>query len=142
MAGLRSQENHGNNLLLNLPVRELIRYVVVGLSLNFLGYMIYLFVTFMGVSPLMTVSIFYPLSVILGYFVHRSHTFRQNMGRIVGVALIRYVFVYAIGYFINLALLAILHQKMGYPHQLVQIVAIFMVAAFLFVAMKLFVFRK
>lgn len=141
-ARLRRQVKQGGHLLSNLPVKELIRYAIVGLTLNFLGYMIYLLVTSLGVTPLMTVTIFYPLSVLAGYFAHRRHTFRHHAQGLEGTVLIRYMLVYVAGYLINAALLEVLYRQMGYPHQLVQILAVFMVAAFLFVAMKLFVFRK
>lgn len=132
----------GLRLLSGLPVRELTRYAIVGLTLNVLGYMIYLLVTALGVSPLMTVTIFYPLSVLAGYFAHRRHTFRHRSQGLEGKVLVRYIAVYVAGYVINATLLEILYQRMGYPHQMVQIAAVFVVAIFLFVAMKLLVFKK
>ncbi|MCC7279349.1 MAG: GtrA family protein [Chromatiaceae bacterium] len=142
VTAFQRQMKEGIQLLANLPVKELIRYAIVGLTLNSLGYMVYLLVTSFGVSPLMTVTIFYPLSVLAGYFAHRRHTFRHKSQGLEGTVLVRYILVYVAGYLINASLLEILYQQMGYPHQLVQILAIFMVAAFFFVAMKLFVFRK
>jgi putative flippase GtrA len=141
-AGLLRQVKQEGQLLFNLPVKEFIRYAIVGLTLNLLGYMIYLLVTSLGVSPLTTVTIFYPLSVLAGYFAHRRYTFRHNTQGLEGTVLIRYILVYVAGYLINVALLEVLYRQMGYPHQLVQILAVFMVAGFLFIAMKLFVFRK
>ena len=129
-------------LIISGSARELVRYIIVGLSLNTTGYLIYLLVTSFGVSPLATVSIFYPLSVIAGYFSHRRHTFRTKTRGLEGPTLIRYIAVYVAGYLINAGLLELFYEKMGYPHQLVQILAIFLVAGFLFVAMKLFVFTQ
>lgn len=142
MEGIERKIKPRVQLLVQLPVKEVIRYAIVGLTLNFLGYMIYLLVTSLGVSPLMTVTIFYPLSVLAGYFAHRRHTFRRTAQGLEGMVLIRYILVYVAGYLINAALLEVLYRQMGYPHQLVQILAVFMVAAFLFLAMKLFVFKK
>ncbi len=85
---------------------------------------------------------FFPLSVIAGYFSHRRHTFRRKTQRLEGAVLIRYLLVYIGGYLINAALLMILYQQMGYPHQIVQMLAMFVLVFFLFHAMKVFVFRK
>jgi putative flippase GtrA len=128
--------------LCNLPLKEVIRYATVGFTLNLVGYMVYLLVTSFGVSPLMTVTIFYPLSVLAGYFAHRRHTFRHQAQGLEGTVLYRYILVYVAGYFINAVLLDVFSRQMDYPHQLVQILAVFMVASFLFVAMKIFVFGK
>ncbi len=40
-------------------LKELIRYSLVGLTLNVLGYVVYLVVTSLCVSPLMTLTIFF-----------------------------------------------------------------------------------
>ncbi len=142
VAGLRREVQKGIQCLADLPVKELIRYGIVGLTLNVLGYAIYLLVTSLGVSPLVTVTIFYPLSVLAGYFSHRRHTFRHKAQGLEGRVLIRYVAVYVAGYLINVALLEVLYRQLGYPHLLVQILAVFVVAGFLFVAMKWLVFKK
>ena len=123
-------------------MNELVRYAVVGLILNAVGYLIYLTFTSLGLSPILTISIFYPLSVIVGYFLHQRHTFRHEVQGLKGVTMVRYLAVYVVGYLLNALLLEILHDHLGYPHQLVQFFAIFVVAGFLFVAMKLIVFNK
>jgi putative flippase GtrA len=130
------------SFLLAGTLAELVRYAIVGLILNFIGYVMYLAVTAYWLSPVVTVSIFYPLSVLAGYCAHRRHTFRHDSTGLHGLKLIRYIVVYAVGYLINIALLDYLHGVLGYPHQWVQAAAIFVVAGFLFVAMKFFVFRE
>lgn len=126
----------------HLPFAKLFRYALAGLTLNLLGYLIYLTVTFLGLSPIATVSIFYPLSVFLGYLVHRRHTFRHKTKAIKDATFFRYIVSYAAGYLINVTLIQFLHHELGYPHQWVQAAAIFIVAAFLFVALNLFVFKE
>ncbi len=128
--------------LSKLFTAELLRYAIVGLTLNAIGYLVYLAITNTGLSPIATVSIFYPLSVLAGYFSHRRHTFRHDSSGLHGLTLIRYIVVYAAGYLINIWLLEYLHGVLGYPHQWVQAAAIFIVAGFLFVALKFFVFTK
>lgn len=121
---------------------QLLRYAILGLTLNIIGYLIYLSVTALGVSPLTTVTFFYPLSILAGYFAHQRHTFQRKAQNLRRTALIRYVLVYVAGYLVNAVMLEVLHRQMGYPHQMVQLVAIPIVAALLFIAMKFFVFRK
>lgn len=128
--------------LFSMPFAELARYSIVGLMLNLIGYLIYLLVTALWFSPLATVSVLYPVGVLGGYFAHRRHTFRQGSQGLEGAILIRYIAVYIAGYLINAGLLELLYERLGYPHQLVQGLAIFVVASFLFVAMKLYVFTK
>jgi putative flippase GtrA len=142
LIGVKRRTDREVQYLLDPRLKELIRYGLVGLTLNVLGYIIYLFVTSLGVSPIMTLTIFFPLSVIAGYFSHRSHTFRRKSQSLEGAVLMRYVVVYVGGYMINAALLMIFHQQMGYPHQLVQIFAMFVIVFFLFFTMKIFVFRN
>jgi len=53
---------------------------------------------------------------------------------------VRYVIAHCIGYLLNLSILIVFVDKLGYAHQWVQAIAIFVVAAFLFLAFKVFVF--
>lgn len=131
-----------SGLLFHMPIAEIVRYGIVGLTLNAIGYLIYLLITALGLSPLTTVTVFYPLSVLAGYFAHRRHTFRRLAQGLEGGILARYIAVYVAGYLINAGMLQLLHEKLGYPHQWVQALAIFLVAGFLFVAMKLWVFTN
>jgi putative flippase GtrA len=59
-----------------------------------------------------------------------------------GAALIRYCVAYGLGYVINLAALFLFVDRFGYPHQIVQGVLVLMLAAFLFVLQKFWVFRS
>ncbi len=119
---------------------EILRYGVVGFTLNFFGYLLYLGVTSLGVDPLITVTVFYPTAVLIGFFAHRRHTFRLEERGLKVDSLARYVFVYVLGYFLNLGLLGVFWGILGYPHQLVQAASIFVCAGVLFLAMKLIVF--
>lgn len=55
---------------------------------------------------------------------------------------VRYVIAHCIGYLINLSILILMVDKFGYPHQWVQAAAIFIVAGFLFLMFKFFVFTE
>ncbi len=119
---------------------EILRYGVVGFALNVFGYLIYLGVTSLGVDPLITVTVFYPIAVFIGFFAHRRHTFRREERGFKFDSFVRYVFVCVLGYFLNLGLLLVFWWILGYSHQLVQAASIFVCAGFSFFAMKLIVF--
>ncbi|MBD3815351.1 MAG: GtrA family protein [Halothiobacillus sp.] len=116
---------------------QLFRYGLVGLANNLRGYLIYLLITWLGVNPEVAVTFMYPIGATLAYFGHAKYTFaKRHSARGVG----RYVIAHVIGYSVNLGLLYFLSTRLGFPHQLVQIAAIFIVAGVLFVLFKYYVF--
>lgn len=62
-------------------------------------------------------------------------------GHLLGAGM-RYLIAHFLGYSINLAILVIFAERLGYNHALVQAVAIVTVAIYLFITLKLFVFRR
>ena len=119
---------------------QFVRYVFVGIILNLLGYLIYLGLTWLGVPPKIVVTIFYPLAALNGYFIHARYTFAYSGSHRSG--LVRYVVAHVFGFLSNLVLLFVGVDILDYPHQLVQLVAIFAVAGQLFVTFKLFVYKS
>ena len=65
-------------------------------------------------------------------FAHEGH---------VGRTFIAYSLIYAFGYVVNLCALYVLVDKLGYEHQWVQGIMIFLIAILLFTLQKLLVFR-
>ncbi|WP_250548185.1 GtrA family protein [Pseudomonas hormoni] len=119
---------------------QLIKYGAIGVASNVLGYLIYLFVTYCGIPPLLAMTLLYSVGAIVGFVGNRHLTFSYSGSPLASG--FRYVLVHMVGYFLNLTLLLVFVEHLGYPHQIVQAVAIFIVAAFLFVAFKFFVFRS
>lgn len=132
------------NKLLNLSNREsfrhLFNYVLIGLITNFIGYIIYLFVTYLGITPKLTMTIMYSLCATVGYIGNRNYTFEHQGGMLGSGA--RYFIAHFFGYFINLVILIIFVDHFMYPHQLVQAFSVFVVASFLFITFKFFVFSN
>lgn len=134
--------------MINLPVAEksklsfkqLIRYTFIGLVSNLIGYLIYLVITYIGVTPKITMTLMYAMGATIGYAGNRIFTF-SHKGNLAGSSF-RYLIVHFFGYFINLAILTIFVDHLMYPHQSVQAVAVFVVAGFLFIGYKFFVFTK
>lgn len=121
-------------------ITQLIRYAFVGLLSNVAGYLFYLALTYLGGTPKVTMTLLYGVGAAVGFFGNRSLTF-EHQGSIMGAG-VRYVIAHSFGYLINLSILIVFVDTLGYAHQWVQANAIFMVAVFLFLAFKIFVFPE
>ena len=121
-------------------IRQMARYGLVGLLSNASGYLLYLLLTALGGEPKITMTGLYLLAASLGFIGNRQWTF-ADQGNPLASAL-RYALAHLGGYGLNLALLVILVDHFGYPHQWVQALAILVVAAYLFVVFRTFVFTR
>lgn len=120
-------------------VREMVGFALVGIGVNAIGYCVYLLLTWSGVPPLLAVTILYPVGVAASFIGNRQLTFTHE-GNTASAA-VRYLLVQLGGYLINLFLLLVFTEQFGLSHQLAQAVAIVVVAAYLFVTLRVFVFR-
>ena len=120
--------------------RQLLRYGIIGLVFNGLGFLLYLTLTHFGMGPKLAMSLLYAIGVLQTFVFNKQWTFAHQGTH--GAAFVRYCTVYGMGYFVNWAALFLLVDKLGLPHQLVQCVMIFVVAAMLFMALKFWVFHK
>ena len=118
--------------------RQLFRYALVGIASNATAYLVYLLITSIGLSPKLAMSFLYIVGATVGFVGNRHLTFAHQGGLLGSGA--RYVLTHAIGYLVNLTILVVFVDHLNYPHQEVQAVAVLVVAAYLFFALKLFVF--
>ncbi len=121
-------------------MRELIRYGLVGLASNVTIYFAYLLITYLGVEPKKAMTLVYTLGASIGFIGNRKWTFAHR-GKATSAAL-RYILAHLFGYMLNFLILYTFVDRLGYPHQWVQAVAIIVVAVFLFIIFKYFVFRE
>lgn len=119
-------------------VQQLIRYGLVGVVSNLVIYSVYLLVTYLGIEPKKAMTLLYIIGAFIGFFGNRQWTFshRGNAAR----TAVRYAAAHLLGYMLNFAILLIFVDRLGYVHQWVQAVAILVVAGFLFVSFKFYVF--
>lgn len=117
---------------------QLIRYGLVGIASNLSGYLVYLFITYWGVEPKKTMTLLYIVGAAIGFVGNRQWAFAHK-GALLSSG-VRYFIAHFFGYLINLFILLIFVDRLGYLHQWVQAVAIVTVAGFLFFAFKYFVF--
>ncbi len=119
-------------------LRQLVRYGVMGLATNAAGFLVYLLVTWLGVPPKAAVTLLYPLAATLGFFGNRRYAFDHRGGMASSGA--RYVLAHCAGYLLTLAIQFLAVDLLGYSHQWAQGVAVFVVAGFLFLTFRYFVF--
>lgn len=121
-------------------MRQLIRYGLVGVVSNLTIYFVYLLITYLGVEPKTAMTLVYIIGALIGYIGNRKWTFAHH-GNFTSAAL-RYVSAHFFGYLLNYMILFVFVDRFGYAHQWVQAVAIIIVASFLFIVFKYFVFRE
>ncbi|MBN8441190.1 MAG: GtrA family protein [Thauera sp.] len=119
---------------------QLFRYGIVGVLSNAVGYLLYLGITAAGMEHKLAMTLLYAVGVAQTFIFNKRWSFRHAGAH--GTAFARYCIAYAAGYFINLAALFILVDRLGYAHQLVQGVMILALAAMLFMLQKFWVFRS
>lgn len=119
-------------------MQQLIRYGLVGVVSNAAIYFFYLLITYLGVEPKTAMTLVYVIGTVIGFIGNRKWTFAHR-GDSSGAAL-RYGLAHLFGYLLNLLILLTFVDHLGYAHQWVQVVAIMIVAGFLFVVFKYFVF--
>lgn len=119
-------------------MNQLVRYAIVGAVSNATAYACYLAISFLGAPPVMSMTVVYLVAAAIGFWGNRRLTF-DHQGAVLGAAG-RYLLAHAVGYLLNLALLVTFVDVLGYPHPLVQAAAILVVAAYLFLAFRFFVF--
>lgn len=119
---------------------QFLKYALVGFGSNVVLYILYLLITNLGIGHKSAVSVLYLIGVLQTFLFNRSWTFDYK-GRRIGTFW-RYMITYATGYLVNISMLVLLVDKMGLPHQIVQAVLIIVIAAGIFGAQRLWVFRK
>lgn len=118
---------------------RLVRYGVVGMASNIGGYLIYVSVTYLGLGPKLAMTLLYFAGATIGYmgnrqlaFSHTGNILRSSAG---------YLMAHTVGYAVNFVILYVFVDLMGYPHQMVQGVAILAVAGYLFLVLNFIVFK-
>lgn len=117
-----------------------LRFVVVGLTSNIVLYLLYLALTYWGMGHKLAMSLLYLVGTLQTFFFNRIWTFRATNGA--AESLLRYFASSAFGYTFNFAMLVLLVDVYGLPHQLVQGTLILVVAAMMFLLQHHWVFNN
>jgi putative flippase GtrA len=118
---------------------QFLRYSLVGIVSNAMGYSSYLIVTSIGVGSVKGMTIVYVCACLASFAGNKQWTFGDATRT--RKLFPRYVAIQIFAYATNLFLLLLLHKRLGFPHQWVQLLAIAVVATELFILSKYYVFR-
>ncbi len=120
--------------------KEFIRYAVVGAVANVSGFLFYVLLTALGLSPILAVSMLYPTHIGLSFYLNKKWSFSHE-GRI-SASSVRYLLSYLGCYILNVLTLEYFHGYFGFSHVIVQAVAVLVIVPLLFVTQKLWVFGE
>ena len=118
--------------------RQLLRYAVIGLASNALGYVGYLLLSSFGMGHKTALTALYGVGVLQTFVFNRRWTFRYA-GAIPG-SIARYIAIYAFGYVFAMVAMYLLVDLFGLPHKAVVLALIFVVACGIFLLQKFWAF--
>jgi len=126
--------------LLNSTFKERVfRYLLVGLSINILGYSLYIALTQLGFNPVSAMSSTYAIFLYLSFYMHKNFTFIES---IPDPSKSIFLIIHATAYILNLSLLCFFVHFFGFPHYFVQAIAIGVVAIYLYLVLNFTVFKE
>lgn len=120
--------------------REIFMFGIIGVATNILGYCTYLFLTYWGLTPRITITILYPMFFLISFFVHRRFSFRSQSE--VHIAGPKYIFTQVVGFLVNWILLFVFVDLGNFDHRIIQALAILIVGFLLFFLNKRYVFNS
>jgi putative flippase GtrA len=123
-----------------VPSSPVVRFVAVGIASNLALYLLYLIITGLGVGYKIAMTGLYVLGIAQTFIANKTWTFAHR-GEVRG-SLVRYLVAYGLGYVLNLGTLLIFVDKFGLPHQLVQGLAVILVALCMFLMQRYWVFAS
>jgi putative flippase GtrA len=113
------------------------RFVIVGLASNLVLYLLYLLMTWLGLGYKIAMTLVYVTGTIQTFVLNSRWTFERMGTR---ASMVKYAVAYGACYLINMLALIVLVDGIGLPHQIVQGVMILVIAVFMFLLQKFWVF--
>lgn len=117
---------------------QALRYGIVGLLSNAVGYCLYLLLTNAGMGHKLAMTLLYVVGTLQTFVFNKNWSFKYKQND--RTALLRYLATYALGYVVNLIALVTLVDRAHLPHAIVQAAMIFVIALLVFVLQKFWVF--
>lgn len=118
---------------------QMFRYLTLGVLMNSVGYLLYILMTSFGIDPKVAMSIGYVIGLVVSFSGNREWTFSHEGS--FSWAASRFFLMHLSGYLFNLACLYVFVDMYGYPHYIVQLCAMAVLAGYFFLVLKLFVFK-
>ena len=121
-------------------IGQLLRFIIVGTASNAILYCIYWIARDAGVCYEIAMTIAFSVGIVQTFILNKKWSFRDTGDN--APAFVRYVLVYLVAYVIDLASLAVLVERYHFSDRLVQAGMIVVVAAFLFLMQRTWVFSN
>lgn len=119
-------------------IMQALRFGIVGLASNGIGYCLYLLMTWAGMGPKLAMSLLFCIGTLQTFVFNKRWSFKyRGQDQMV---MLRYLCAYGIGYLVNFAALLVLVDHLHYRHATVQGMMILVVAALMFLLQKFWVF--
>jgi putative flippase GtrA len=115
------------------------RYAIVGLVSNAVLFVLYLVLTGLGLGHKLSMTVCFIIGVTQTFLFNKNWTFSYRFD--LRGSFLRYWVGYLSAYVINLIILFVFVDYMRLPHQAVQGVTIVLLALYLFLLQKIWVFR-
>lgn len=119
---------------------QAVRFALVGVTSNALGFCWYLLLTWLGMGPKAAMTLLFVIGTLQTFMFNKRWSFEY--GGTDRLVLVRYLVAYGLGYMLNLAMLIALVDYGNYPHAPVQATTILVVAAMMFLLQKFWVFAS
>ena len=120
-------------------LQQLLRFCVVGVGLNVSLFFVYLLLVDTGATPKIAMTAVYVSGVTLGFMLHRKWSFVSRSAPMQDW--VGYVAVCLGGYVLNLSVLWLCVDRLGWAHGWVQGAMVLVVAGLTFSLNKVWVFR-
>lgn len=117
-----------------------LRYLVTGSGMSAAIYLGYLGATSLPLSPVLAISLVYPVAVGASYFLNRRFTF--NSARRHRESTWRFILAHTTGYLLNVGLLWLVTRFTLIDYRVAEALVLVTVGMFLFVALRVFVFPQ
>lgn len=121
-------------------LREVASYAAIGLCINSAAIGVYLLLVAIGFIPELASFLLYISGASLSYLGNRNLTFDSTVAHATAVP--RFILAHSFGLALQLALLAFLRRPVGLSHQLSQIIAVCLVAVYLYTTFKYYVYPQ
>tara|TARA_B100001939_G_scaffold727_1_gene684 strand:- start:1350 stop:1724 length:375 start_codon:yes stop_codon:yes gene_type:complete len=116
--------------------RKFISFGFVGVIQNLLGFVAYLILVSLSISPQVAVLILYPLGALISLYGNRRFTFRNSADK---NFIIKFSSIYFLGLLINLSIIQIFVSYYGYDYRLIQLIAMLLIAAGIYFSLNKFI---
>jgi putative flippase GtrA len=121
-----------------IAAAQLARYAAVGVATNVASYLLYLWLTRLGLTPMTAATFAFAAAVAASFVLNRNLTFRSRGDP--GRSFRRYIGAYMVAYGADIGGLYVFVNLLGFPHEIVQLGLIVFIACGLFVTQKWWVF--